>query len=262
MRSPFSFMFVASFLAASPAAAQEIVPVNFSLTSIEGSQPVPDTCCQRPVGNDESPAPVAASVAAAPELYVSVGSESRSLFTDQAFTASNRPTAVFDTTLSYQGWSVDVWRRQPLTDHQCDRETDWSLFRHDTLGSVEVEGKLAYIAICGRNAVDARLRLKHALGNGFALTVGGELIRQGFVDNVARAELSYSRDVGHGWTIAPNVIVAYSTFNHGVSVAGELHASHSVARRWTLDVLVKGYTSHRRDLAVGFNLSRTFRFGQ
>ena len=254
----------ASFALTVPVTAQaQSAPMQATVLDVDYSiAPLPE----KPVGSDDRPVAPSCCSKPGPQLNMSADVESKALFTDQAFTATDRPTAVTDVNITVDGWMLDIWHRQPLTSHRCDRETDYGIFKTFTVAKeTEVEAKAAYIAVCGRDAVTTRLRVTRGLGNGFAAQAGVERIRGGFVDNVVRAQLSYHRDLDTGkrWSLDASTTVAHSDYGKGFTLAGSATLSRRFASGWTFETYGTAFTGHLgTDFAVGFGLRRSFSLGR
>jgi hypothetical protein len=196
-------------------------------------------------------------------LNVSASVEDRALFLDQGFTATDRLTGVITASLSKDGSSLGIFRRQPLTNNRCDGETDVEAIHQRPVGPVTVEVKVAYISICGPDALDFRLTASRDLGNGFTASVRGEIIRDtggdGFNDDVLRGRLDYSRRLGQGFTANASVQVAYSSFAGGVSIGGSGGLSREIGNGLSVNATASGYCGPLgcdRAFAFGVSFSR------
>jgi hypothetical protein len=269
MRQLISFAIpLCGLILASAAHAEEvqIMPINFSLAPQGQASPTGES--PRPAGDGEQ-ARTSETPRSAPgaTLDVSASVEDRALFLDQGFTATTRPTAVFVAAVSSDGWTGELFRRQALTRYSCDSETDLAVIRTETVGSVTVTAKVAYISICGPDAIDLRLSASQGLGNGFTATVTGEIIREtsdgGFNDDVVKLNLGYERDLGGDWKLSANAQVAYSSFSGGVSLAGSAELSRPVFRDWTIAGYAQAYNGPLgADRGFGLRLGRSFTFGR
>lgn len=221
---------------------------------------IPTKNTGHPAGSDAAPV-----VQTAPENSVSVTAyghvASGRIFQDQAFTLTKKPAFEGGVTVCYgDTLCVDAWQATSLVGRSEDRETDLVVWKDIQLAKqTELQVKGGKYWLPGPNVWDVKVTLTHEVSKACSVIASGEIMRHGFVDNVAHAEMACAVPLSGKFELDANVGPSYSTWSGIAALGYEVGVSHPVTDSFSLRAFAKGYTSkHGSDTVVGFGFSKSF----
>lgn len=223
---------------------------------------IPTNNTGRPAGSDA--APIAepktdSNVSVTAYGHVASGR----IFQDQAFTLTEKPAFEGGVTVCYRGTlCVDAWQAVSLVGRSEDRETDLVVWKDVQLAEqTTLQVKSGRYWLPGPDVWDVKVTLTHEVSKACSVIASGEAMREGFVDNVAHAELACAVPLPGAFELDGNVGPSYSTWSGIMAVGYEVGVSHPVTDSFSLRAFAKGYTSkHGSDTVLGFGFSKGLAF--
>lgn len=227
---------------------------NFSIGNIRAEDP-------QPAGHQPEAAPVSEASGNAVALEGSVTVADGRIFQDQRLDFSSDPVTELSVNATYRGWTLGIWHAESLIGKKSDRETDFTLSRTILEASgFSVSGQIGVYIIPGLDPVyEAKVTVAHRVGARCEAALSAEIMRDGFVDEVLRGQLSCSREVAPRLTIDATPSISLSNFGGGVSFGGEAGISYQLSDDLALRAFYQGYTSgigsgHRGVVTFSFSL--------
>ena len=244
----------AAFVIATPAFAEEtqIAAIDYTLPS-DNNEP-------RPAGHQAPPSEEPEEPTSNVSFDASITVADGRIFQDQRLVLSHDPVTEISANLTVGDVTFGLWHAESLVGRRDDRETDLTASMPlGDVGDVSVSGQVGVYFIPGFDPVyEAKLTLSRDLGHGCGADLSAEIMRDGFVDEVLRGQVSCELQISERVSVDLTPSVSLSDYGGGFSFGGEAGLSYRLTNHLGIRGFVEGFTSsigsgHR------FGVTLTFR---